>query len=217
MPTPVGPAGATPLAAATNTSALYWAAATGPVLQVHFSSELDFAEGSPAFAFVRDTLRAADRTATPWVIVAFHRPMYIDSTNEEPNGGDQTVAALLRAHIEPLLMDAGGAPVDLVLYGHHHSYQRLSAVFNEKIVTASVNIGGVAVYKSPKAPIHVVIGTGGAGFSTNIEASPPPYFEKVAFVHGYARITVLNASALRWELVNDADGTVFDAALVMKE
>ena len=216
MPTPVGPAGATPLAAATNTSALYWAAATGPVLQVHFSSELDFAEGSPAHAFVKGALRAADRAATPWVVVAFHRPMYIDSTNEEPNGGDQTVAALLRAHIEPLLMDAGGAPVDLVLYGHHHSYQRLSAVFNETIATASVDIGGCAVYKSLKAPIHVVIGTGGAGFSTNVEAAPPPYFERVAFVHGYARITVLNASALRWELVNDADGSVFDAALVVK-
>lgn len=216
MPTPVGPAGATPLAAATNTSALYWAAATGPFYQVHFSSELDFAAGSDAYAFVRDALVAVDRDATPFVIVAFHRPMYISSTNVAPDGGDQTVAALLREHIEPLLMNAGGAPVDLVLYGHHHSYQRLSAVYNETTVTPSVNEGGVAVYRKPRAPIHVVIGTGGAGYSTNVEANPPVYFEKVAFVHGYARITALNASALRWELVSDADGSVFDTALVLK-
>lgn len=216
MPTPVGPAGATPLAAATNTSALFWAAATGPFLQVHFSSELDFAAGSDAHAFVRDALAAVDRAATPWVVVAFHRPMYISSTNKNPTSGDQTVAALLRAHVEPLLADAGGAPVDLVLYGHHHSYQRLSAVFNETTVTASVDIGGVAVYNQPKAPIHMVIGTGGAGFSTNVEVLPPKYFEKVAFVHGYARLTAMNASVLKWELVNDADGTVFDTALIVK-
>ena len=216
MPVPTGANGATPLAAATNTSALFWAAATGPILQVHFSSELDFAPGSPAHDFLRDTLRGVDRAATPWVIVSTHRPIYISSTNTDPINGDQTVAALLRKHVEPLLMDAGGAPVDLVLYGHHHSYQRLSAVFNETVVTASVEEGGVAVYRAPRAPVHFVIGTGGAGFSTNTEAAPPPYFEKVAFVHGYARITALNASALAWELVNDVDGSVFDAALLLK-
>jgi hypothetical protein len=216
MPTPVGNAGATPLAAAMNTSALFWAAATGPFFQVHFSTEVDFAEGSDAHNFVRDSLAAVDRAATPFVIVAFHRPMYISSTNDAPDGGDQTVAALLRAHVEPLLMNAGGAPVDLVLYGHHHSYQRLSAVYNETIITPSVDIGGVAVYMQPRAPIHVVIGTGGAGFSTNVEASPPPYFEKIAFVHGYARISAMNASTLKWELVNDADGSVFDTAIIAK-
>jgi len=142
--------------------------------------------------------------------------MYISSTNTEPGGGDQTVAALLRTHVEPLLADAGGAPVDLVLYGHHHSYQRLSAVFNGATATPSVDEGGVAVYRQPRAPIHVVVGTGGAGFSTNVEAVPPPYFEKVAFVHGYARITAVNASALKFELVNDEDGSVFDTALVLK-
>ena len=42
----------------------------------------------------------------------------------------------------------------------------------------------------------------------------PPHLD--VFVHGYARITAFNASALKWELVNDVDGTVFDTALVLK-
>jgi hypothetical protein len=47
-----------------------------------------------------DDLRAVNRSATPWVIVGGHRPMYIDSTNYAPVQGDQTVAAELRAALE---------------------------------------------------------------------------------------------------------------------
>jgi hypothetical protein len=47
-----------------------------------------------------EDLRAVNRSATPWVIVGGHRPMYIDSTNYAPVQGDQTVAAELRAALE---------------------------------------------------------------------------------------------------------------------
>ena len=57
-----------------------------------------------------------------------HRPLAISSTNDSPGGGDTTVAATLRANIAPLFANAGGAPVDLVLAGHHHSYQRLAGL-----------------------------------------------------------------------------------------
>lgn len=47
-----------------------------------------------------EDLKAVNRSATPWVIVGGHRPMYIDSTNYAPVQGDQTVAAELRAALE---------------------------------------------------------------------------------------------------------------------
>jgi hypothetical protein len=199
--------------AGSDTQRLFWAAATGPFFQIHFSTEIDFATGSEAWKFVRDALAGVDRAATPFVIVAFHRPMYISSTNFEPGSGDQFVAAALREHIEPLLM---AAHVDVVLAGHHHSYQRMSAVFNSSVVTRSVLEGGAHVYHAPAAPVYFDIGTGGAGFSTNIQTPPPPYAEVVSFAHGFARITAHNATALEWQFIDDATGDVADHAWILK-
>ena len=104
-----------------NASRLWWSASIGPIFTVHFSSELDTTPGGEMHSFVRDALASVDRSVTPWVIVATHRPVVISSTNDEPGGGDTTVAATLRNNMAPLFADAGGEPVDIVLAGHHHS------------------------------------------------------------------------------------------------
>lgn len=54
-------------------------------------------------------------------MAAAHRPLYIDSTDTGRFDADQVVADELRKSLEPLLYEA---KVDLVLTGHHHSYQR---------------------------------------------------------------------------------------------
>lgn len=146
----------------------------GPVFTLHFSTELDFTTGSPQWTFIKDALLSVNRSDTPWVVVGFHRPMYISSTNWAPVGGDQTVAIALRQHVEPLFNNAGGSPVDLVLQGHHHSYQRMCAVWNNGTCYAR-SAGDNNVYANPGAPVHIVIGTGGAGYSTNVMSPPPPY------------------------------------------
>jgi len=102
----------------------WFVAPLGPVLLVFMATEYDFSTGSAQYAFLRDTLAGVDRAATPWVVLTGHRPMYIDSTNFDVPTGDQPVAEALRQYIEPLLLDAGGSPVDFALWGHHHSYQR---------------------------------------------------------------------------------------------
>ena len=61
-----------------------------------------------------------------FINLAGHRPFYLSST-EDPDPDDplssseQGGARLLRDELEPLLMRY---KVDLVLSGHHHSYQR---------------------------------------------------------------------------------------------
>ena len=98
--------------------------------------------------------------------------MYVDSTNEVGDSSDQTAAALLREHIEPLLM-VSHIPtlvspaliasvlliqkynVDLALWGHHHSYQRTCHVYKEKC--------------TENAPLHLVIGMAGQGLSQNLK------------------------------------------------
>lgn len=43
-------------------------------------AEHAFEPGSPQHAWFEATLRAVDRTRTPWLVVGGHRPIYIDST-----------------------------------------------------------------------------------------------------------------------------------------
>jgi hypothetical protein len=140
--------------------------------------------------------------------------MYVNSNNTTPITGDQYVATYLRKYVEPVLMNAGGAPADLVLQGHHHSYQRDSAVFAGVPIQHSV--GPDHVYQDPPAPVQILVGTGGAGYSTNVESAQPAWNEEYFFEWGYGRITVYNASALQWQFVADSNGTVLDSAWILK-
>ena len=67
------------------------------------STEHDFTTSSEQLQFLDDHLKGVDREKTPWLIFAGHRPMYIDSTYTEGRASDQTVATLLRKHVEPIL------------------------------------------------------------------------------------------------------------------
>jgi hypothetical protein len=80
----------------------WWSRDIGAVHYLSISTEHSFAPGSSQYDFIERDLRQVTRGYTPWVIVGGHRPMYISSTNTAPVDGDQTVAALLRQHLEPL-------------------------------------------------------------------------------------------------------------------
>ena len=68
------------------------------------STEHSFDPASPQYTFLEDHLQSVDRSVTPWLVFAGHRPMYIDSTDAEPVSGILAVAKLLRKNIEPLLL-----------------------------------------------------------------------------------------------------------------
>ena len=72
------------------------------------NTEHFFDPSSPQYAFLEAHLRSVDRSVTPWLVFAGHRPMYIDSTNASPVSGDLTVAKLLRKYLEPMLVVSGG-------------------------------------------------------------------------------------------------------------
>lgn len=209
-----------------NSSRLWWSASIGPIFTVHFSSELDSSPGGEMHTFVRDALASVDRSITPWVFVGTHRPLAISSTNDSPGGGDTTVAAILRNNIAPLFADVDGAPVDLVLGGHHHSYQRLAGLNghgpapggagNLTIAVPCPSGEGVPIYKGGVAPVYMDIGTGGAGFSTNVITPQPEWACVVQFWHGFARVTAHNSSSLHWQFINDIDGGVYDEAWIVK-
>ncbi|KAJ1480083.1 Metallo-dependent phosphatase-like protein [Baffinella frigidus] len=96
-------------------------------------------------AFIKGDLADVDRDVTPWVIVAGHRPLYL--TGLDPSWDkDQQVAAQLRAELEDLFYEHGA---DLVLAGHHHSYQRTCPLYKGECKPAGT------------APVYMVIGMAG--------------------------------------------------------
>jgi len=143
---------------------------------IHFtimSTEHDFTYSSAQYQWIAQDLSSVDRTATPWLIIAGHRPMYIDSLNNMNWTGDQPVAQLLRDNIEPIMLKYR---VNLAFWGHHHSYQRTCPVFQENC--------GPSWW-----PIHAVIGMAGCGLSQNIEEKQPLHFVKVNDQdYGFSRV-----------------------------
>ena len=75
----------------------------GNVHVVMMSTEHDFTANSEQLQFLDDHLKTINREKTPWLIFTGHRPMYVDSTYTEGRASDQSVAMLLREHVEPLL------------------------------------------------------------------------------------------------------------------
>ncbi len=215
-----------PLPAPASHTAPYYAYAAGPVFMVMLSSEHDLTTGSAQNAWLNATLASADRDATPFVIVTLHRPMYINSDFSGAPTADVEVMQLLQKNVEPI---TAAYRTTLMLAGHNHRLERISAAFAGQLVSASVAVpdasgaGGVLhVYDKPRATVHYVAGTAGAAYSMNDCVSGgwtpcPAWSEKVAYEHGYLRFTALNSTALRYDYVASINGTVIDSMLILQD
>ncbi|XP_003387473.1 PREDICTED: probable inactive purple acid phosphatase 27 [Amphimedon queenslandica] len=161
---------------------------------VHFvlmSTEIDFTVNSVQYNWLKDHLSSVDRSVTPWLIFAGHRPMYIDSTAGVQAASDLVVSKELQDNIEPLLLEY---KVDLAFWGHHHSYQRTCPVAKK------------VCQDDGTAPVHVVIGMAGQSLSGNIQEKQPDWIRFVDVDdYGYTRISVSPLS-LTLEYIK-SDGT----------
>jgi 3',5'-cyclic AMP phosphodiesterase CpdA len=186
----------------------WWSSDIGPLHLVFMSSEHDFDVSSAQWAWARGDLAAVDRSATPWVAVVLHRPIYSAAVLEWE---DHSPGGKLAVALEPLLQ--GGA-VDLVLQGHIHSFDRTHAVRNGTVIQRGSGQGN-STYASPGAPIYVVQGTSGA-LPENVFFDPPPVWSAARNLgsFGYGRLHV-NASALAYEYVG-LTGVVLDQFWITK-
>ena len=187
----------------------------GPAHVVAMSTEHDFRRGSAQHAWLAADLGAVDKTVTPWILFSGHRPGYIDSdwsSTRHNGGGDIEVMALWIEHVEPLLLAAG---VQLVFWGHNHQVQRLCAVARGECVQRSA--GAEHAHVDPPAPVHMVIGTGGASFTNNSVRLPGErltFDERHFLQHGYARIAIDGATTLRWEWYDAVHDEVIDTMTI---
>lgn len=187
--------------------------------QVHIivmSTEHDFNKGTDQYAFLEAEFGRVDRSVTPWVIFTGHRPMYEDSSDPSSDSG----MTALRTALEELLYDNR---VDLVLWGHNHSYQRTCKVHNLKCgATSNTTAPAVATPSSditPAAnttadsfagPVHAVIGMAGYWLTEDLPSTKAEYIE-VAYnkYWGFMRLNV-NTTHMHVEFVEDRYGDIKD-------
>ncbi|KAK2606053.1 hypothetical protein QQS21_003571 [Conoideocrella luteorostrata] len=147
--------------------------------------------------FLEADLASVDRTITPWVIVAGHRPWY--TTGSGP-------CKPCQAAFEGVFYKYG---VDLGVFGHVHNSQRFMPVVNSTADPAGLN--------NPKAPMYIV--AGGAG---NIEGlskvgDKPDY---TAFAYdedfSYATIKFKDAQNLQVDFFRSSTGELLDTSTLKK-
>ncbi|CAB1330857.1 unnamed protein product [Coregonus sp. 'balchen'] len=105
--------------------------------------------------------------------------------------------------------------VDLELWAHEHTYERLWPVYGYKVFNGSME----QPYVNPKAPVHII--TGSAGCRENHDPFVPNPRDWSAFRstdYGYTRMQVHNTTHLYLEQVSDDQyGKVIDSIWVVKE
>ncbi|PCH08063.1 Hypothetical protein PENO1_009020 [Penicillium occitanis (nom. inval.)] len=180
-----------------NTETDYPLAADGP-LGVYGLNSGPFGLPGQQIEFLKADLASVDRSVTPWVIVAGHRPWY--TTGAE-------ICVPCQAAFEDLFYTYG---VDVGIFGHVHNSARFDPIYKGVPDANSMN--------NPKAPLYLV--AGGAG---NIEGLSdtrlsPPY---TAFAYGadysYATLKFLDSKRLQVDFIRSSTGLVLDSSVLYKE
>ncbi len=146
--------------------------------------------------FLEADLASVDRSVTPWVIVAGHRPWYTAGSGCEP----------CQEAFEDILYKYG---VDLGVFGHEHNSQRFLPVYNSNPDPKGM--------QDPKAPMYIVSGAAG-----NIEGlssiSTKPDFTQFSNDENYAYATIqfVDANHLKIVFLDVVSGYVLDQSTLFK-
>ncbi|KAE8421091.1 Metallo-dependent phosphatase-like protein [Aspergillus pseudocaelatus] len=197
---------------------------SGMVHYIQFDTETDLGHGfigpdevggsegeeSGPFSTLRDAqlkwlekdLSSVDRTKTPWIIAAGHRPWYISAKNESG-----TVCEDCRKVFEPIFLKHG---VDLVLSGHTHLYERHAPI---RIFNADPN--GL---DNPSAPWYITNGAAGHYDGLDSLTYPLQPYSRAAqdSAYGWSKLTFHNCTHLTHEFISSSNGTVLDTATLFK-
>lgn len=152
-----------------GTENLFYSFNLGPVHFISISTEvyyfLNYGVKPLIFQYqwlVRDLEEAnknENRQKQPWIIIYGHRPMYCSNGNTDDCTHSQTLTRvgwpfLHMFGLEELLYKYG---VDVAIWAHEHSYERLWPIYDYKVYNGSLK----EPYHNAKAPIHLVTGSAG--------------------------------------------------------
>ncbi|XP_019627335.1 PREDICTED: acid phosphatase type 7-like [Branchiostoma belcheri] len=155
------------------------------------------------------------RQKQPWIILMGHRPMYCSNVAKDCIMDESFVRQGIPKQgmpgIEDLLYKYG---VDLTIWAHEHSYERLWPVYDKMVMNGSMS----QPYTNPQAPVHIITGSAGCKERlTPFVPNPKPWSAFRLDDYGYIRMTILNSTHLYLEQVSDdQDGVVVDSMQLIK-
>jgi hypothetical protein len=166
-----------------------------------------------------------NRALRPWIIVMGHRPMYcsnlwdgehclkIDNYARVGIPEDTPTGQVYLYGLEELFYQQG---VDLMIWAHEHSFERLWPLYNMTICNGTQS--KTNPYINPPGPVHLISGAAG-----NQEGENPfipwgqPWSAFRTKDYGYTRMQIVNSTHLTYEQVSiDKDGEVIDQLLYVR-
>ncbi|XP_075234057.1 acid phosphatase type 7 [Lycorma delicatula] len=165
---------------------------------------------------LKEATKPENRKKHPWIITFGHRPMYCSNSDKDDCTYNSTLVRIgipifKWFGLEKLFYDYG---VDLEIWAHEHSYERLWPVYNTVVYNGTLE----EPYTNPRAPVHVV--TGSAGCRENTDGfipKPQPWSAFRSSDYGYARLKIHNATHIHIEQVSDdKGGQIIDSFWIKK-
>uniref|UniRef100_A0A336JZ87 Purple acid phosphatase n=1 Tax=Culicoides sonorensis TaxID=179676 RepID=A0A336JZ87_CULSO len=157
-----------------------------------------------------------NREKRPWIIIYGHRPMYCNDLDGDDCTHNETLTrvGIPFAHfwgLENLLYKQN---VDVEIWAHEHTYERLFPIYDYKMYNGSYE----EPYTNPRAPVHIITGSAGCLEKTdNFPDNPPDWSAFRSTDYGYTRMKVHNKTHLYFEQVSDDKlGAVIDSFWVIK-
>lgn len=150
------------------------------------SSFSDTSVDSVQYDWLVDVLdNGVDRTATPWLIVAFHAPWYTTFRGHV----NESAAQIMRKAMEPLFQQYG---VNLVVSGHDHAYMRTYPLYQGNVIDDNSD-------NNVTAPIYLTVGAGGnrehhAPGYRNATIAEPWVAARQRSEYGYGHLQLVNAT-----------------------
>jgi hypothetical protein len=150
-------------------------------------------------------LKAINRSQTPWVIVAGHRPWYLSHAN-----ASGTICWTCKDVFEPLFIKYS---VDLVLSGHSHVYERQAPLANGVADPAELN--------NPKAPWYITNGMAGHYDGLDALQNPRQTYARYGLdtlnaTYAWSKLTFHNCTHMSHNLIASKNGSVLDSSTLFK-
>lgn len=210
-----------------HTENLMYSYNLGPVHFIGFSTEVYYFMNYGLKPLVnqyewleKDLLEAnkpENRKLRPWIITYGHRPMYCSNENGNDCTHNETLVrvGLPFTHffgLEDLFYKYG---VDVELWAHEHSYERLWPIYDYKVYNGS----NEHPYVNPKAPVHIVTGSAGCKEGREPFKGIIPFWSAThSQDYGYTKLKAHNGTHLYFEQISvDKDGEVIDSFWIVKD
>lgn len=188
---------------------LYFSFDYGNVHVIAYSLEKDIGwapdteEGGAQYNWLEQDLAAANanRDQVPWIVMYGHRAFYCSSDDVLPCTLEAT---LYRHRLENMIHSN---KVDMVIQAHLHNYERTLPVYKH---VPELN------YKSPRAPVYTVVGTGGNREGTGGFTSRKPEWSVTRLASWGHTVMEANSTTLEWTFYDVTGSTVLDHFILEK-